>query len=291
MKRIIALLCLLSVTLGLFGCGRVYEGPTIDSIEYNTLDYMGGMMTCNKLDLKEGELLIKYATPSSSQITDYRTRASFDPTLSAEILNAFYTHGLLDLKEEYTSEEDADDGGEWSIVINYADGKRKVSRGINAVPDMLESCDRDFFDLTGEEFFGLVPEDYRMPPALQLTVSHRDGKNQSSEGLGSIVSKVYTWRGFEHRDPQWFITQGFTSLRDSRDYSAALSVMGKGEKIRSAKVYTSALAPKGTKEIECRLHGGVVEFDIEPNLNYTVIVEYKNGTGEYYFNTHVPSDD
>ena len=154
---LIAMLLLLSL---FFGCNteREYSGKDIESIEYYTVNFMGGGAYYQKMLLNSGEIYKKHYLPyDEGNSTEYQLTCTFDASKKDEIINKFYNIGILELEEKYRTDDLVMDGGSWHLIIQYADGTEKTSRGINAGPTHLfTDCDQAFFDITGVSFWGRV---------------------------------------------------------------------------------------------------------------------------------------
>lgn len=282
------------IFFGLSSCEREYKGEKLASIEYITTDYNGGARSYTRLDLESGEVMRKNYLPGTSESQEYSLAYSVDPEKRTEIVNALYNSGLLTLKERYTSSLDIIDGGGWDFIITYADGTTKTSSGDNAGPRYkFEKADYAFYNITGEEFFGYVSESYKSPPALHISLEYTDGDNHIGSGLGNIESRKYTWRN-RTVEGEWFITETLP-VEHGINYTLTARTEQVDEKIKSVAVYSSrdSFADRASIDFELertKEKTGVV-FRIAPNMNYCIIIEFENGTAEYWFNTHIGSSD
>ena len=146
-KSTIAIISIIAVILFIpllfFSCNdkesKVYNGKEIACIEYGICDFMGGATYNNKIDFGEGSVYFKrnYPYDLENSINEYQLKYTFDNSLSNDIINAFYNVGILDLDEEYKTDEAICDGGSWNFTIYYKDGTQKISSGVNAGPTEL----------------------------------------------------------------------------------------------------------------------------------------------------------
>ncbi|MBQ7761191.1 MAG: hypothetical protein IJ400_03965 [Clostridia bacterium] len=134
-----------------------YNGKDIVSLEYITVDFMGGAMSYRKMNLDSGEIYKKdYYPYDEGNSTEYQLIHRFDASKKQEIVNKFYNIGIFELDEKYR-DDSVMDGGSWQLIIRYADGTEKSSKGINAGPSHLfTDCDYAFYDITGVAFWGKV---------------------------------------------------------------------------------------------------------------------------------------
>lgn len=63
MKKIIYFLIILFITGFLASCNTEYDGKKIDSIEYGTIDYMGGYRKNHKIDFISNTVLYRGFLP------------------------------------------------------------------------------------------------------------------------------------------------------------------------------------------------------------------------------------
>ena len=136
---------------------KVYSGKEIACIEYGICDFMGGATYENKIDFDRGSVYFKrnYPYDSENSIDEYQLKYTYDKSSNGDIINAFYNVGILDLDEEYKTDEAICDGGSWIFTICYKDGTQKISSGVNAGPtELFYIADDEFIKITGKKFFG-----------------------------------------------------------------------------------------------------------------------------------------
>ncbi len=137
---------------------RDYNGKDIVSMEYITVDFMGGATYYRKMLFDSGEIYKKNCSPyDEDNSAEYQLIHTFDASKKQEIINKFYNIGILELDEEYRTDEAIMDGGSWRLIIQYSDDTEKTSFGINAGPyQLFTDCDYAFYDITGVDFLGIV---------------------------------------------------------------------------------------------------------------------------------------
>ncbi|MFP4286776.1 MAG: hypothetical protein ACLFRI_03665 [Candidatus Izemoplasmataceae bacterium] len=140
----------------LLGCASYeYSGKAISTIEYTTVDYFGEYTHVTIIDLENGEVLHREFFPTDEIIPDYEVIYTFDVTEVDSFLNQFDASGVFEMKDEYDTDEHIDDGGGWTLTINYQDGTFKTSTGDNFWPsDIFEKADVATVDLYGDDLFG-----------------------------------------------------------------------------------------------------------------------------------------
>ena len=185
-----AIICLLFMTIFLFSCSSKYNGKKIITINYQTIDYMGGMTNKYVIDLEKNEYL-KSRFISYDENPQLELIRSFSEEEEETFINGIYSNGLLRLKKEYKPLTKIIDGGGWSLEIIYEDGSVRKSSGSNAGPkNVFNDCSTYFYDLCHTEVLGMLPKYYKEPP--QISVSFR-GNSFNGNGYNKIYKIAYKW--------------------------------------------------------------------------------------------------
>ena len=177
-----------------------YSGLKISKISYETTDYMGGYKDINIIDFNENNYYFQTFSPEDDY-SELDLRRTFTEEEEKTFFDACYTYGLFDI-DDYYSETGIDDGGGWTLIIEYEDGTSKVSRGDNAGPDeVFKKCSTYFYDLCGEKVFNYLPEFYLNPP----TLTTRFGNKHHWYGSVQIKKANYKWNKTKSLDNDLFL--------------------------------------------------------------------------------------
>ena len=294
-KILLVLMLLTLLPLSLSSCE--YNGQEIVSIEYISVDYMGGVQDKQKIDFTTGNVYESYIIPGQEEDSyDYRLDYSFDVALYDEIINAFYNSGILNLRRQYRSILPIIDGGGWDFIITYADGTTKISSGSNAVPrNKFKKADEEFFLLTGYEFLGYCDEYLISPPAVEMSfIVFSD--STANETAYYISASNYQWNNKKSENKNIKYIPYFTFIDNyekANYYGVSLNYIAPLFDYKKASVYSYTDNPNERQSVqtekELDFMGGDwyrrMRFDIEPNKNYVILLEFKSGSVEYYFST------
>ncbi|MBO5312624.1 MAG: hypothetical protein J6B29_01530 [Clostridia bacterium] len=267
----------------LFSCNREYKGKEIESIEYTTCSFMGGYTQSRRLVLSSGEILAKECIPWEDIDGEYAVVGTIDTDKNGEILNMLSSLGLFSLDGEYAN-YNVLDGGSWTYKITYADGTEKTSVGINAGPDNLfKEADILFFDLTGYELFGKVPQSYKEPPLYSLKHSYETENNDWCEEIVGLEPTAFNWRGRSVVKEQHKTVS--IDATENTHHQVTLT-RAQGEAFPTEVAVYACDATQGTQQpIEHTMLGARVNFEIEKNKSYLIVLTFPDGTAEYRFNT------
>ena len=312
MKRIICKILLLSFVVSIFicasSCGIVeleYSGKEIASIEYVTVDYMGGVQSKSKIDFTTCGVYESYIIPGQEEDSyDYQLDYSFDSEISDDIINAFYNEGILSLLPIYSNILPVMDGGGWNFIITYADGTTKKSSGSNAGPyNIFRKADEAFFLLTGHEFLGYCDEEFMSPPMIHIGFGAYPDKDKVKgnyclyKDSNGVYSSAYLWNNKKVEGDQINYLPYFTfadNYEPASYYSVSFTVYTSifGFKKARAYSYTENVEDKQSVKVEkySQYMSGdncvrSFHFEVEPNKNYIIELELKYGTAEYYIST------
>ena len=312
MKKIICEILLLLFVVSIFtcacsSCGVIeleYKGKEIASIEYISVDYNGGVQSKSKIDFTTCGVYESYIIPGQEEDSyDYRLDYFFDTELSDNIINAFYNQGMFSLLPIYSNILPIVDGGGWHFTINYADGTSKKSYGSNAGPhNIFRKADEAFFLLTGHEFLGYADSFFTSPPMIQMFFGAYPDKDKVKgnyviyDEYNSIFSYKYIWNNKKSDSIQINYLPYFTfsdNYASANYYYVSLDFQSPINNFKKANVYSYRDNPKKIQEVNAKQELGLINgrwerslnFDVEPDMNYVVILEFKYGTAEYYIST------
>lgn len=283
----IILTCLISCAPDREGVDEKYTGPKISSLEYKTTDFMGGAEIYKLLDFSEGSVSMKRYHPYDADYeSDYELLHTFDTSLYTAIVDAFYSNGLFDLKEVYTTDEIIMDGGSWRFTVQYENGSKKVSSGTNVSPyEIFLNSDIAFWDITGAEFLGCVPDSYKTAPGFSLTYKLSEELNPSY-GYIAIPAFKATWRKHSYEYSGSYKNTTF-ELQNIETHLIILKPYLELEewKIKSASLFRCNSEYTTKESVGCTVTSSEIKFTPTTDTNYLLIVEYELGTAEYRFDT------
>lgn len=211
MKKIVMIISLFFM-ISLTGCNAIesktqiieYDGKTVNKLMYETIDYMGGFKDIRIIDFIDNNYYFQTYIPEGFDDEGYSEldlRRNFTEKEEKIFIDACYSYGLFDLDDFY-QETGIDDGGGWTLIIEYEDGTTKVSRGDNAGPDeVFKKCSIYFYDLCGEKVFNYLPEFYLEPPTLMA----RFGNKRHWYGSAKIIKANYKWNKTKSLDNDLFL--------------------------------------------------------------------------------------
>lgn len=259
----------------------------IISIEYKSVNYNGGTETYKLLDFSNCAVYKKHIVPEKYVIEDYNLLFNFEEHQKGPLIYKLYLSGLFSLDEEYKTNDNVMDGGEWSLTIKYADGTEKVSKGINNWPQhKFEKADIAFFDVIGKEFFGCVPTSYKTPPALQVTVSYKVDNHYYNDGIAGISPYKYEWRSARHEAEDYKPTT--ITFNPKAECNVTISVLKTNEPIvpiKDVTIYSYTDDVNNKTEFSFDFDGKNITAKFEDDKNYIVILKYRYGEAEYIFTT------
>ena len=312
MKRISLIALLVLISLCFSGCSAVmkilpvreYRGTPLTSLSYKTVDYMGGISETYLLDFEENTVTRTNFNPYVEEGEEERKTTlvcEFTEEAEAEFINAVYSYGLFGIKEHYAPSHTIMDGGGWTLVIEYSDGKGKKSTGDNAGPSgVFNNCALPFYNLTGEQVMGYIPTTYFAPPLLDYDMSYSYGTyTYMGNGFIDVHRGNYLWNGHEVSDSDIYVlaTSGEPRLLAGVEYTIGLSTRkyqnynaGRYPRFKECVVMSYALDPSlgDAKEILRTRWFKSVEFPFEPNRIYHIILKFNDGDFvQYVFSTAV----
>ena len=318
MKKLICKILLLSFVLSIFicasSCGIVeleYSGKEIASIEYVSVDYMGGVQSKSKIDFTTCGVYESYIIPGQEEDSyDYRLDYSFNADLSDDIINAFYNEGMFSLLPSYSNILPIMDGGGWNFTITYADGTSKKSSGSNAGPyNKFKNFDEAFFLLTGHEFLGYVDSFFTSPPMIQMNFGAYPDKDKVKgnyceyDDYETIYPSVYLWNNKKVDGDQMNYLPYFTFTDNNElasycrvSFTVHTPIFG----LKKARVYSYTENVEDKQSVNVEKYSQYMSgdncvrsfrFEVEANKNYIIELEFKYGTAEYYISTvSLPKD-
>ncbi len=167
-----------------------YTGTPVTKIDYSISGFTAGEYT-KTIDFENNNITYSHYDNQWNEnrqlIVD--TKATFNAGDEKYIIDRFYTYGLFDLEESYTTDEVILDGSNWSLVITFEDGSTKTSGGYAAGPyTVFNKCAFSIYDKTKYEFWS-VPEAYKVPPQIDIA-QHTDNTHL----VTSATLYKYKWR-------------------------------------------------------------------------------------------------
>ena len=195
-KYFICLLLLLFIFL--LGCNKEYSGLNIVKLSFQTVDYMGGSTVTKELDFIKNQYKKKNYSPFNDVEEDYKVLKEFSDEQEKIFINGIYNSGLLKINEYYKN-ENIDDGGGWTLVVEYEDGSIFKSRGSNDSPKrVFDKCSTYFYDLCGEEVMGSLPEFYYNPPGISYSFHYLTSNDSygSDNSFTKVYKANYKWNKF-----------------------------------------------------------------------------------------------
>lgn len=158
-KALFIVVAVVFVAVALSGCTPYeYIGKEISTIEYTTIKYFGDYRNVTIIDFESGDVLNRKYFPTDEVLPEYTVIFTFDVGELDAFLDDFGASGVLDMKDEYETNEHIDDGGGWIFTINYLDGTSKTSNGDNYWPeDIFEEADIATVELYEDDLFGTSP--------------------------------------------------------------------------------------------------------------------------------------
>lgn len=293
MKKILYVIIIMLLSIVLTGCEKKYDGPKIIAIEYQTIDYNGGYTECKKIDFINNKVYSKEYLPEVINEIEYKEKFAIDENKTEEFINKINNIGLLNLKKEYKPLLTIIDGSEWNLVITFEDLSTKVSKGKNASPDKIfKKTDYVFYDLFGEEFFGLVAADYKNPPSLSISYFEKESNTQILDQ--SIIKTNYTWKNKVVNDINNFVyplMHQHIEFKENYTYTATISTSYMSEKFKNLTLKEYDVNGNLIKEVFKTKWFNKKTINISLDRVYIATAEFSNGLVEYVFATTVAKQD
>ena len=299
-KRIVVLVGFIIIILFVFllaSCNgiREYKGPKITQITYETVDFNGGVKHTSILDFNENKYSSIHYVPGEGGSSEQNSKEFTDDEEKA-FIDTCYTYGLFKLKESYELADKVDDGGSWTLIIKYEDGKEKKSKGKNAGPyEVFDKCAIAFYDICGERIMGTLPIGYTSPPNIDYSLSYTiENYNWSSFGQPKVVRANYKWNGSESLNNDIFALNSTPEMQNEFesgiDYYFSLGTTNYDcyEKFNKITVKKYDYSAELTNE-EIVFTGGWIsnhKMLLEFNKIYVYEISFKDGKFvQYTFNT------
>ena len=162
---------------------------------------------------------------------------------------------------------------------------------------MQIKCAEAFFDICGDGVVTHVPPRYYTPPSISYSIDTTVGSHTTSQGATSLVERGnYKWNGFEEA------SQNYCQLNQDRPFPYAFdenavnefvlytSNYGDYDKFKKCIVISYDFNEELTGKEAVMEKGWFkqIEFDVQANKIYVVILSFKNGDFvEYTFNTRI----
>ena len=280
-----------------------YHGKDIISIEKTSSDYMGGSTSTQTINFEQGAIYSSYYSHyMPEECYENKLEHEFDPVISDKIISAFYNAGILNLRASYRPLTPVYDGGGWTLTITYADGSKKVSQGSNAGPYLkFKKASEAFYLLTGYDALGYCGRDFKEPHNLGVSFSAFNGKKQVCSQTAYINASKYNWNNKQFSDEGMTYIPYFTfaeNYEDENIYTVSLNFEGFAINYKKVGVYSYVDNINSRELVPTKKEGTFlmqnyqrrVIFDVEPNKNYIIEIEFKYGTAQYMISTAVLSE-
>ena len=309
MKKILISVLICVTLLSIVGCSSYeppikleYSGKPLSSLTYETVDYMGGYTCTYFFDFDNNVVSCTTYMPYGEQSeTKTREVCRFTDEAEKRFIDTIYSAGLFMIRDRYEPSGVVDDGGGWSLVINYADGTQKLSTGSNAGPNkVFDYCAIAAYDLTGEMAMGYVPTAYYTPPILDVGLGYEyTYKNIHYLGYPDPNKKRgnYSWNGHGEEGLDLYqtaVSDINSTLLAGEEYRLSISTVnynnynGRYEKFSRCVVKNYDLDPSltGEKTLFDGKWFNSTKIPYEPNKIYLITLYFSDGDYvEYVFNT------
>lgn len=255
-----------------------YPGVPLSSIEYRTVDYMGGASVTYNIDFVSNTTTVTRRIPDFSEDAEdyFRTETEVVGSFTDEderlFINRIYSFGFFSIKDRYEPMFPVMDGGGWDLVVEYDNGQQKRSSGSNAAPgSIFANCAIPFYLLTGVDVLGRVPSSYIYPPNISYSVDYSYANHHYSGNAQINVKRAdYLWN--DHRQSGSDLYQLNCGENDV-DSSLLLS----GE-------YKLAVYTSNYHGYDRFIHCEIKNYDLDPTLSGEKIV-YSSG---WFKNESIP---
>lgn len=277
-----------------------YDGVPLSSLSYQTIDYMGGYTRSYLLDFDSNTVTKTEFYPyfEDGQQETSRVISEFTDEEEREFINKIYSYGLFRINERYENTH-VNDGGGWTLQINYSDGSTKKSTGSNDAPSLVfNNCAIPFYELCGERVMGNIPTTYFAPPIIDFSVSYTYNNHFfSGNNFVDFSRGNYLWNGHEVSGVDLYevaMSGRASQLLSRGKYELELytanydNYNGKYEKFDKCVVMSYALDSQLSDGKEVLSTGWFKSVDIpyEPDRIYVITLKFKDGDFvEYVFST------
>lgn len=267
-----------------------YEGKEVSSIEYVSIDYNGGYTTETIVDFIDCQVLNRGYLPADINTEEYSIDYRFEESSISTFLDEVGGVGLFDLDDNYPSPGGIDDGGGWSLSINYADGSSKTSSGSNNYPsDVFQKADYAFFNLYGDDLFGTLPKSYTNPPSIDISFKYSIGSNNTSKSyIGGLSPINYTWHKSVVSGVDVFsyaIQNPIHEFDTSISYKVSLWTANYQHKFSKMIITSYDRNGNDPKEIAKSNWFKQKEYNLDSDRIYVIKMTFPYGTCEYAFST------
>lgn len=281
----LGLLLIISLSLLLANCQdeiKEYQGKEIVTIEFTSIDYMGGSQKNVTFNFIENTVIVveEYPYLDVTLAQEYE----INPELYKTLFDRLYTYGFFALDALY--EEEAIDGGEETITVTYTDNETFTSKKINASNGIEEKIGIAFYDFIGEELVGYVPSSYKNPQVFNIYLVKRISTSTSFVSYPVKLTN-YTWHSK--------IVEGISVVDAIEDFSPIIIADGENlfcvdtenSENKFSKIIINSFDLDGNNQKTIINTGNFKqkEFVLEPNRIYQMICTYQYGTVETIFYT------
>ena len=295
--KFIPLLLIIPLLFSHTACGtKEYSGKKIANLTFQTHGYLGGYTKEDILNLKENTFSrIGYEL---SEAPETKLTSTFTEEEEKLFLDLCYTNGLFNIKDKY-EDPNVLDGGEWTLTIEYDDGTKKISRGINDGPyKIFNKCSTAFYDLCGVAVVGTLPAYYADPPNVSWSFDYNyDNTYASTNMLAEPQRANYKWNKSQEEDADIFAineaVKDKNKFEEQYDYKLVLFTANyryeKKFKSLTVKEYDYNENLTNEKNLFEGKWIKQIELDIELNKIYVYEMTYANGDYvQFTFSTYCP---
>lgn len=293
-KFLILLICLSCLLLSCTSNGKYkyygeYSGETIKQISFLTVNFNGGERREHVIDFDANTY--SYANYFRGDDIVFDEMNTFDNEQEKIFIDACDYFGLFDLEESY-SRDGVNDGGSWTLTIEYEDGSTKVSEGVNERPDKIfKKCSTYFYDICQRDVLGCLPEFYAYPPNVSCSYLSYD---DTEFNLSMVERADFKLNTTSSEGNDLFLINEKNKDRNDLDpnaaytfclYTANYRYKEKFQKI-TVKEYDYNSELTGEREVYSGKWFKQIEFEITTNKIYMYELTYQNGDFvQYTFNT------
>ncbi|MCM1260268.1 MAG: hypothetical protein NC182_04970 [Prevotella sp.] len=261
-----------------------YRGKAIANIEYVTIDYGGGYTQEQVVDLEKGEVRSRIYIFEEEK-PDYLVETTFAIEKVPTLMNEIHRAGLLRLKEHYPSPGGIDDGGGWTLKINYVDGSIRYSSGENHIPkSIFQKADYAFYHLYGRDLFGTLPSDVLNPPHFDIAYQYTDGKiNYSQSEALSATNYIWNQSQKEGIDNIAYALSKPVVLDSQYTWSLVLWTTNLQYPFEQLEIYTYDEHGENKQQLFQTKWFTQKELPLMQHQIYIIQVKYSQGICEYAF--------
>ena len=177
--------------IGMFSCSyNKYPDKEIVELNYYTISSFVPNKNEITIDLEKNQVL-KRSYIDGEEPIEFTVTSVFDENSKKTFHKQIIKYGIYNINEEYYQE--GIDGSNWFFTLTFSDGSKLNSKGYIKIPSQAKKIDLACYELFGDDFFGTLPTDYKIPELFNISINYEKGNTFFSDHCDHFITN-YSWR-------------------------------------------------------------------------------------------------